>query len=112
MQNEVAKIEMQENNEASITYPYLRKKFTFKLEDESLSIMIESSDNDLFKWPVITKFNALTIPFYQGKHIPADDSTWINYLNGRSFSGLQDLSMRFFALNNGMHAAVFMITKG
>jgi hypothetical protein len=111
LKNEVAIIEKQDIDEAAIRYPELRKKITFKLEDESLIVKIESSDNDMFKWPVITKFKALTIPFYQGKYIPADDSTWIKYLNGQSYSGTQDLSMQFFALNNDKHAALFMITN-
>jgi hypothetical protein len=111
LKNEVAIIEKQDFDEAAISYPELGKKITFKLEDESLVVKIESSDNDLFKWPVITKFNALTIPFYQGKYIPANDSIWINYLNGQIYSGLQDLSMQFFALNNDKHAAIFMITN-
>jgi hypothetical protein len=104
LKNEVTIIEKQGIDEAAIIYPELRKKITFKLEDESLIVRIESSENDMFKWPVITKFKALTIPFYQGKFIPAQDTTWIKYLNGQSYSGTQDLSMQFFALNNEKHA--------
>ena len=109
--NEVAIIEKQSTVEAVINYPELNKKITYKLEDESLIIHIESFINDKFTWPIITKFNALTIPFYQGKYIPDHDSVWINYLNGRSYSGLQDLSMQFFALNHNKHAVVFMIVN-
>ena len=111
LKNEIAFIEKQGIDEAVIRYPELRKKITFKLEDESLIVKIESSDNDIFNWPVITKLQALTIPFYQGEYIPAHDSTWINYLNGQSYSGTQDLSMQFFALNNDRHAVVFMMTN-
>jgi hypothetical protein len=107
--HEVAIIEKQSIDEAVINYPELEKKITFKLDDESLKIHIESVKNDRFQWPILTKFDALTIPFQQGKYIPANDSIWINYLNGRSYSGLQDLSMQFFALNYDKHAAVFLI---
>lgn len=102
-------IEKQTIAETVINYPELEKRISVLLENESLKIKVESEKNDSFQWPKITGFDAMTIPFHQGKYIPANDSVWVNYLNGNSYSGLQDLSMQFFALNTGKHSAVYMI---
>jgi hypothetical protein len=108
---EYAIVEKQDENVAVIRYPELEKKMTFSIEGEDLKIFVESFANDKFSWPVLTKFDALTIPFYQGKYIPVNDSIWTNYLNGRTYSGLQDLSMQFVAPNYSTHAALFIITN-
>jgi len=102
-------IEKQTNTEAVINYPELGKRISINLENESLSVKVGSEKNDSFQWPKITGFNALTIPFHQGKYIPANDSVWVNYLNGRSYTGLEDLSMQFFATIKGNHSVVYMI---
>jgi hypothetical protein len=104
-----ATIESQTDNEVVINYSEIEKRITLKLDDESLRIRIESGKNDHFRWPNLTKFNALTIPFHQGKYIPANDSIWINYLNGRDYSGLEDLSMQFFATSQGEKAILYFI---
>ena len=106
-----AAVERTSGREAVIQYPALKKKMTFRLDSLTLHITIESFENDRFTWPVLTKFDALTIPFHQGKYIPATDTTWTTHLNGRSYPGMEGLSMQFLAPVTGRKAAVFMITN-
>jgi Glycosyl hydrolases related to GH101 family, GH129 len=96
-----------------ISWTYGKSGITVRLEllENCLDVSIHGSKNEVFTWPCITSGpTAFTVPFYQGKYIPANDPDWIEHLEKNSpFAGLQDLSMQFVATNFDKLALVYII---
>lgn len=98
-----------EKNELKIKRKEADIELEVQLSGDVVDVTVRSDRNEKFEWPVLDDFNALTIPFHQGKYIPAKDPAWVKFLSGRSRSGVQDLSMQFFAANYENDALVFII---
>jgi hypothetical protein len=92
-------------------FPLQRIAVFLQLHKEYLDVNIKADSSATFTWPLVQgKLGAFTIPFYQGKYIPANDTVWLNYLShAGAFSGSQDLSMQFFAADFSDKALVYII---
>jgi hypothetical protein len=98
-------------DDISWLYPCSGISVFMKLYDDYLDVSIQSKFVSEFTWPrVMAGIDAYTIPLYQGKYIPADDSLWAHHLESRGeLNALEALSMQFFALNMDERAFVFVV---
>lgn len=106
------KVQHLQNNDKQVSwsYPALGISVQLAFVGEGLDVTIEADTITDFQWPILSGTKAYTIPFHQGKYIPAADTTWIGYLTKQSpFSGSQQLSMQFFAGNFDDLAVVYII---
>ncbi len=97
----------------SWTIPEREIKVTLEMKGDHLDVNIISSNTGSFKWPEISKgVEAYTLPWYQGKYIPARDSLWIEFWNFYGpFTGAQHLSMQFLGVNFEDFALVYIISN-
>ncbi len=113
LKNKQAVSNLQSSGDACSWYhPQSGLSVAVRIENEYIDIHFTAKDSQNITWPVIgSDIDAITIPFYQGKYIPAKDPVWLQYLAGKTFSGLQDLSMQFFAVNYPDTALLYIITN-
>ncbi|WDV46275.1 glycoside hydrolase [Clostridiaceae bacterium M8S5] len=92
------------------SYPKEQVDVAIKAHKDYLHVTITSSSNDdnKFLWPKITG-ETFYLPFGEGKRIPAEDSTWTNYLRSKEFDVLEQLSMPFWATEQGEHTVLFIL---
>ncbi len=93
---------------ASWNYPDDGISVVLKKEKDHLRVSIAADRVGSFGWPNAAAPN-YTLPLWEGKYIPADDTHWKKFLNGRNMNTAENFSMRFFALNKKKYAIVYII---
>lgn len=113
LKNKQAVSDLKVSGDACTWYhPQAKLSVAVRIENEYIDIHFTAKDSQNITWPVVrSNISALTIPLHQGKYIPAKDPLWLEYLTGKKFSGLQDLSMQFFAINYPDTALLYIITN-
>lgn len=109
MDREVANFE-KDGEETKWQYPDEHISVSVKPVEDYLSVSItaENESDQTFTWPVISA-ESYYFPLGEGKRIPADDKTWMDYLKEQEFAVLEHLSMPFWAAEYGDQAVMFII---
>lgn len=99
------------------------KEAAWEYPDKNISVAIVPTENYLevsirsnvqtdqvFDWPIVSG-ETYYLPLGEGKKIPGDDTIWQEYLNGKEFSAMEQLSMPFWAASFGNQAAMVIMEQ-
>ena len=93
---------------ASWLYPDSRVSVLIEKKENYLDITIQSEGAAHFLWPELCA-ESYTLPLWEGKYIPAKDSSWKSFLKGGSYDFLESFSMGFLALNKPHFSIVYVV---
>ncbi|WP_207431475.1 glycoside hydrolase [Sabulibacter ruber] len=94
---------------SSVSWFLPNRNISIKVEKKKdfLDVTIHSEGAENFTWPKV-KAKSYMLPLWEGKYIPANDSLWQAFLNGKSFNFMQSFSMGFFALNKSRYTILYV----
>lgn len=98
------------DKEASWIYPKEQIKVEIKEQADYLEVNIQSigkADKE-FIWPLV-EGEFYQLPLGEGKRIPKTDTVWREYLSENEFPVIEQLSMPFWAVENGESAIVYLL---
>ena len=100
------------NDGISWEYPEKSVNVTIKKENNYLDITIKSTEKkgikNEFIWPLVSD-KYYSLPFGEGKYIPADDKYFSEYLDDMEIDPLESFSMSFFSASDNDTAFVYII---
>ncbi len=99
------------DNSARWDFPDKGIRVELNLNDDYVDVDIYSDRINSYSWPMISDdVVAYTLPWHQGKYIPARDPKWIGFWNyAGEMTVEQSLSMQFMGINYKDFALVFII---
>lgn len=74
----------------------------------SVTLTSQKQEDLSFEWPVVSG-EIYYLPIGEGKMIKRSDAVWNEYLRGKEFSALEQLSMPFWATSAGEYAVVYVM---
>lgn len=74
----------------------------------SVELISEKEGDNAFTWPEISS-DDYYIPFGEGKHIPADNAVWQEYLDQKQFTVIEQLSMPFWISAAGEYSVLYIM---
>ncbi|QWI73231.1 hypothetical protein ER45_029260 (plasmid) [Bacillus mycoides] len=99
------------NKDNCISWSYPDEQIDVKIEKKEsyLSIKLKSTKSGAneFTWPKVSA-DSYTLPLWEGKNIPSNDSNWKQFLKDQDFSFIESFSMRFFALNKPKYSIMYI----
>lgn len=98
------------NNCISWSYPDDQVDVKIEKKESYLSIKLKSTKSEganEFTWPKVSA-DCYTLPLWEGKNIPSNDSSWKQFLGNQDFSFIESFSMRFFALNKSKYSIMYI----
>ncbi|MEI4802236.1 glycoside hydrolase [Bacillus sp. NPDC077411] len=98
------------NNCISWSYPDDQVDVKIEKKESYLSIKLKSTKSEganEFTWPKVSA-DSYTLPLWEGKNIPSNDSSWKQFLGNQDFSFIESFSMRFFALNKSKYSIMYI----
>ncbi|MDM5188224.1 glycoside hydrolase [Bacillus sp. DX4.1] len=105
----IAKVK-KDDTHTSWEYPEQKVKVNLEKKKDHLNIGIESTGAESFTWPKVQAEN-YTLPLWEGKFIPSDDTNWKNFLKDDTYSFAESFSMKFFALNASQYSMVYVVNN-
>ncbi|PEA88301.1 glycoside hydrolase [Bacillus thuringiensis] len=95
-----------------ISWSYPDDQIDVKIEQKEsyLNIKLKSTKSEganEFTWPKVSA-ESYTLPLWEGKNIPSNNSDWKQFLKGQDFSFIESFSMRFFALNKPKYSIMYI----
>ncbi|MHA2890490.1 glycoside hydrolase [Bacillus cereus] len=94
----------------SWSYPDDQVNVKIEKKDSYLNIKLQSTKSEgtnEFTWPKVSA-DSYTLPLWEGKNIPSNDSYWKQFLKDQDFSFIESFSMRFFALNKAKYSIMYI----
>ncbi|MCI9176461.1 MAG: molecular chaperone GroEL [Lachnospiraceae bacterium] len=106
----VAENYMEEGGVISWKYPDEQVSVRLVKEQNHLNVEItsESSQDNTLVWPHISG-EQYYLPLGEGKRIPANDSSWIQYLDQQQIGVMEQLSMPFLISSQGEYCALIIM---
>ncbi|EGL19056.1 MULTISPECIES: glycoside hydrolase [unclassified Paenibacillus] len=77
-------------------------------KENYLDVTITSTGAETFQWPRVTADSYL-LPLGEGKKIPANDASWMQFLKEETLNWSESFSMDFFALNKQAYSIVYIV---
>lgn len=101
---------VKEEEKTSWEYPDEKIAVSIQPKEDYLHVTITSkaTEDNEFQWPKVSGKDYY-MPFGEGKRIPQTDLAWKNYLKGKEFTTLEQLSMPFWAAADGEHAVLYIM---
>ncbi|MGG0257016.1 glycoside hydrolase [Bacillus toyonensis] len=98
------------DNFISWSYPDDQIDVKIEKKESYLNIKLKSTKSEgtnEFTWPKVSA-DSYTLPLWEGKNIPNNDSDWKQFLKDQDFSFIESFSMRFFALNKSKYSIMYI----
>ncbi|MFZ7936179.1 glycoside hydrolase [Bacillus thuringiensis] len=101
---------IKKDNCISWSYPDDQIHVKIEQKESYLNIKLKSTKSEganEFTWPKVSA-ESYTLPLWEGKNIPSNNSDWKQFLKGQDFSFIESFSMRFFALNKPKYSIMYI----
>jgi len=96
------------NSHVSWVYPTRHISIDIKQKKNYLDVTINSEGKERLVWPRL-QADSYMLPLWEGKYIPATDSSWSAFLKGQDYDFLESFSMGFLASNKPKYAIVYVL---
>lgn len=100
----------EEDGKVMWSYPEEQVRVEAASRDNYLEVKIvsETEGDNSFVWPCISA-DQYYLPLGEGKRVPADDAGWIEYLDQRQVSVMEEFSMPFWMAEEGDYCILFIM---
>ncbi|OUB36695.1 hypothetical protein BK708_02405 [Bacillus thuringiensis serovar yunnanensis] len=101
---------IKKDNCISWSYPDDQIDVKIEKKESYLNIKLKSTKSEganEFTWPKVSA-ESYTLPLWEGKNIPSNNSDWKQYLKDKDFSFIESFSMRFFTLNKPKYSIMYI----